>query len=145
MTRLPTGLIIDSIAILCAIFAIWRGGRGERAAAFVVIANIAIGDIGRLVAPDANAVIRLVNDGLTALILLACTLRYGALWMGGVMLFFAAQFAMHSYYLVTGRTTRDYLYVLINNLNFSGVILCLFAGTIAAWRQRARTAARPAP
>jgi hypothetical protein len=47
---------------------------------------------------------------------------------------------MHSYYLVTERRIGDYIYALINNLNFSGTICCLIAGTIVAWRARLRRA-----
>ena len=78
-----------------------------------------------------------MNDGLTALLLLGVTIRYGALWMGGVMLFFAAQFSLHSFYLVTERP-HDFLHALINNIDFSGIILCLIAGTVVAWRRRLR-------
>lgn len=139
MSAVPVGLIIDLIAVLCALFAIWRGGPAERIAAIIVIANIAIGNLTRIFAPDAIALVRLVNDGVTAMALLAITVRYGALWMGGVMLFYAAQFAMHSYYLVTGRQTRDYLYALINNVNFLGVILCLVIGAAVARRRVRRS------
>jgi hypothetical protein len=57
-----------------------------------------------------------------------------------MMLFYAAQFAMHSYYLVTERRIGDYTYALINNINFSGIIWCLIIGTIVAWLGRARRA-----
>jgi hypothetical protein len=56
------------------------------------------------------------------------------------MLFFAAQFAMHSYYMVTERPTGDYLNALINNIDFSGIIWCLIIGTAVAWRRRVRLA-----
>lgn len=134
---MPIGLLIDVFSVLCAIFALWKGGHAERSAALVVLANIAIGQLGRAVAPGADGMIRLVNDGLTALVLLGVTVRYGAMWMGGVMLFYAAQFAMHSYYLVTMRKTGDYLNALINNINFTGIIWCLVIGTVVAWRRRA--------
>jgi len=144
---MPIGTLIDVFSVLGALFALWKGGRAERAAAVAVLINIAIGQLGRLLGPSADGMVRLVNDGLTALILLGITVRYGAMWMGGVMLFYAAQFAMHSYYLVTMRKTGDYLNALINNINFSGIIWCLVIGTIVAWRHRvvmARTAAKPA-
>jgi hypothetical protein len=136
---MPIGTLIDVFSVLGALFALWKGGRAERSAAIVVLANVLIGQFGKLVAPSADGMIRLVNDGLTALVLLGVTVRYGALWMGGVMLFYAAQFAMHSYYLVTLRPTGDYLNALINNINFSGIIWCLVIGTIVAWRRRVLT------
>jgi hypothetical protein len=137
MPTLSAGLLIDVFSILGALFALWKGGQAERATAIVVIVNVLIGQSGKLVAPDSGALIRLVNDGVTALVLLGVTLRYGALWMGGVMLFFAAQFSLHSFYLVTERP-NDYWHALINNIDFSGIIWCLIIGTIVAWRARVR-------
>ena len=58
--------------------------------------------------------------------------------MGGAMLFYAAQFGLHSYYMVTERPTRDYFYVLVNNINWNGVVWCLIIGTAMAWRGRVR-------
>lgn len=136
-------LILNSIAILICLFAIWKGGRAERLAAIAVIANIMIGQTGHVIAPDLNQQIRMVNDGLTALVLLGVTVRYGALWMGGVMLFYAAQFAMHSFYIVMGRES-DYFRSLINNINFLGIVSCLIIGTIVSWRRRLRARARAA-
>jgi len=137
MSYLPEGLVIDFVSVVCALFAVWKGSAAERVAAVVVIVNIVIGDTGRVIAPGGDSIIRLVNDGLTALLLLGVTIRYGALWMGGVMLFFAAQFSLHSFYLVTERP-HDFLHALINNIDFSGIILCLIAGTVVAWRRRLR-------
>jgi hypothetical protein len=134
------GLLIDLFSVLGALFALSKGGTAERAAAVVVIANVIIGDSCRWLAPGAEDVIRLVNDGLTAMVLLGVTVRYAALWMGGVMLFFAAQFSLHAYYLVMERPSSDYLHALINNIDFSGIIWCLIIGTVVAWRARLRQA-----
>ena len=131
------GLLIDLFSVLGALFAIWKGGVAERATAVVVILNVIIGEAGNFLAPDSDGVIRLVNDGITALVLLGVTVRFGALWMGGVMLFFAAQFSLHSYYLVTERP-HDFLHALVNNIDFSGIIWCLIIGTAVVWRRRAR-------
>jgi len=138
MPHISIGTLIDVFSVLGALFAVWKGGAAERAAALVVIANVIIGQTGQFLAPDSSGLIRLVNDGLAALVLLAITVRYGALWMGGVMLFYAAQFSLHSYYLVTGRSDSDYLHALINNIDYSGIIWCLIIGTIVAWRGRLR-------
>jgi hypothetical protein len=143
MSILPTGPLIDAFALLGATFACWKGGRAERAAAIVIVINVAINEISKHLMPAGDNVVRLVNDGVTAVVLLGVTIRYGAPWMGGVMLFYAAQFAMHSYYLVTERRIGDYAYALINNINFSGTIWCLIIGAAVAWRRRARMA-RPA-
>jgi hypothetical protein len=132
-------LLINIFSVFGALFAVWKGGAAERTAALVVIANVLIGQSGELLAPASDDIIRLVNDGLTAVVLLAVTVRFSALWMGGVMLFYAAQFSMHSYYLVTERPT-DYLHSLINNVDFIGIIWCLIIGTAVAWRRRVRQA-----
>lgn len=138
MPDISVRLLINAFSVLGALFALWKGGRTERVAAIVVIVNVAIGQSGKHFAPSADSVIRLINDGVTALVLLGVTVRYAALWTGGVMLFYAAQFAMHSYYLVTEQPTGDYFYALINNINFSGVIWCLIIGTAVSWRRRAK-------
>lgn len=138
-------IAINALSVLGALFALWKGGRAERYAAMVVIANVLVGQLESVLGPTGDAILRLFNDGLTALVLLAITVRYGALWMGGVMLFYCAQFAMHSYYLVTERPRGDYLNALINNLNFIGINLCLVTGAAVAWHRRARAARRVAP
>ena len=138
MSDLSLRLLINIFSVLGAAFALWKGGTAERAAAVIVIANAMFGEAGHWLAPNAEGVVRLVNDGLSALVLLGVTLRYGAPWMGGVMLFYAAQFSLHSYYLVTGRSDTDFQHALINNINYSGIIWCLIIGTIVAWRTRVR-------
>lgn len=136
MPDVSVRLLINTFSILGALFALWKGGRAERTAAIIVVVNTMVGESSHWLAPNSDDVIRMVNDGLTALGLLVVTVRYGAPWMGGVMLFFAAQFAMHSYYMVTERRTGDYLNALINNINFTGIIWCLIVGTAVAWRRR---------
>ena len=136
MPHVPVGTLIDIFSVLGALFAVWKGGVAERSAAIVVIANVLIGQT-EWFAPGSGGLIRIINDGITALVLLVITVRYAALWMGGVMLFFAAQFSMHSYYLVTERP-NDYWHALINNVDFSGIIWCLIIGTLVAWRARSR-------
>lgn len=136
------GLLINVFSLLCAIFALWKGGIAERYVALVVVANVVIGQSAQWIAPNSGEFNHLIIDGLTALILMGITLRYTALWMGGVMLFFAAQFSLHSYYLVTERPI-DYLYALINNIDFLGIIWSLIIGTIVAWRRRARAVPSP--
>ena len=136
MPDISIRLVINTFSVLGALFALWKGGVAERSAAVIVLVNVVIGEASHWIAPGSDEIIRLVNDGLTAVGLLVVTVRYGAPWMGGVMLFFAAQFAMHSYYMVTERRTGDYLNALINNINFSGITWCLVLGTLVAWRRR---------
>jgi len=60
--------------------------------------------------------------------------------MGGVMIFYAAQFSLHSFYLVTARPNADYLHALINNINFFGISGCLIIGTAVTAYRRSRKA-----
>lgn len=138
MPTISLGLLIDIFSVLGALFAFWKGDAAERATAMVVIVNVIIGEGGRWLAPGGDSFLRLVVDGLTALVLLGITVRYGALWMGAVMFFFAAQFSLHSYYLVAARNPNDRLHAIINNLDWNGVIWCLIIGTLVAWRARNR-------
>jgi len=143
MSDLDLRLVLNGIGVVACLFPLWKGGAAERAAAVVVLANLAIGQTSAWLAPDGNVLIRLCNDGLTAFLLLAITIRYSALWMGGVMLFYAAQFSLHSFYLVTERP-HDYWHALFNNVDFSGVIWCLIIGTAVAWRRRVKDASAAA-
>jgi hypothetical protein len=146
MPDLSIRLLINAFLVLGGLFALWKGGPAERLAALIVVANVALGSLGHMLAPVIDdGVIRLFNDGLAAIALLAVTIRYATPWTGGVMLFFAAQFSLHSYYLVTGRPDSDYLHAVVNNVDWSGVSWCLIIGTAMAWRQRARAASRAMP
>ncbi|MDE2487954.1 MAG: hypothetical protein KGO51_11195 [Alphaproteobacteria bacterium] len=126
------------VSLLAILFALWKGGLAERLAAVVVAANLVIGLSATFLAPDSTGLVRLGNDGLAALALLAITLRFAAPWMGAVMFFYAAQFSLHSFYLVTERSDQDLLHAIINNIDFAGVLLSLIAGVFMAWRHRAR-------
>jgi hypothetical protein len=142
MPDLSVRLLINLFSIAGALFAIWKGNRAERTAGAIVILNALVGEAGHWLTPSSESVVRLINDGLTAFALLAVTIRYAALWMGGVMLFFAAQFTLHSYYLVTERPT-DFLHSLVNNIDWSAITWCLIIGTAVAWRRRVRLARNP--
>ncbi|MCR5877957.1 hypothetical protein [Phenylobacterium sp. J367] len=138
MSNLPFGLLVDVFLIVGALFAIWKGGAPERTAAAVVLLNVAIGRSTSWWMVENRDLIWLCNDGLAALILLFVTVRFAAPWMGGMMLFFAAQFTLLAYYMVTMQPTFDYTYSLINNINWSGITWCLILGTAMAWRGRMR-------
>jgi hypothetical protein len=136
MPDLDLRTAINLFSLFGALFAFWQGRAPERVAAAVVVVNVLVGQSTEWFAAGSDDVIRLFNDGLTALALLAVTLRYGAPWMGGVMLFFAAQFSLHSYYLVMNRPQSDRLHAMINNIDWTGIAWCLIVGTAVAWRQR---------
>jgi hypothetical protein len=132
---------LESFGVAAAGFALWKGGPSERLAAGVVIVNVIITQGIQWLLHDGQDLARLGNDGVSALVLLLITIRYGALWMGGAMLFYAAQFALHSYYIVAARS-HDNLHAWINNINWQGIVWCLVIGTAVAWRQRTRAARR---
>ena len=132
---LHLGFLINAFSLLCALFALWKGGIAERYVALVVVVNVVVGQSAQWIAPTSGELIHLIIDGLTALLLMGITVRYAALWMGGVMLFFAAQFSLHSYYLVSERPI-EHLYALVNNIDFVGMIVSLTIGTAVAWRRR---------
>jgi len=133
-------IILTAFCLAGVLFAVWKGSTAERIGAAVVAVNIVLGYGSYKLVPDLVGILRFVNDGLAALVLLGVTIRYGALWMGGVMLFYAAQFSLHAYYFVTDRSDADFLHAVINNIDFSGVVWCLIIGTAVAWRRRLREA-----
>jgi LPXTG-motif cell wall-anchored protein len=121
--------------LLTCLFAFVRGGVAERMGASVILANLLTIAVNE--ASLHNQLISLAIDGLTALALLAIAMRFASLWLGAVMLLYAIQFALHAFYFVTERP-RDLLHVVINNVNFFAVGLCLAGGTVLAWRRRRR-------
>jgi hypothetical protein len=138
MSPLLIFITLSVFSICAVLFSFWKGATAERIAALVVVANMALGLALRETSPDLAGTVRFASDGLSAVILLVVTVRYGAPWMGGVMLFYAAQFSLHSFYLVTDRANTDYLHALINNINFAGVSWCLIIGTAVTARKRWR-------
>jgi len=146
---MPTSPIVQLLMVFALsgiLFALWKGGVAERLAACVVAANLAAGVLVVELLTPFDDLLRFASDGVTAMALLAVTLRYAAPWMGGVMLFYAAQFSLHAYYMVTGRPEADYLHAVINNINFSAINGCLVIGAAVAWRRRSRAVrSRTAP
>ena len=123
MPEITARILINLFLAAGALFALWRGGTAERAAAAVVIVNVIIGQTVHEIAPQYDGVTRLINDGFAAIAMLGITLR------------FAAQFSMHSYYMVLD-LPNDRLHAIINNVDWSGIAWCLILGTAMAWRQR---------
>lgn len=54
------------------------------------------------------------------------------------MLLYAAQFGLHSFYLVTERK-NDWFHAVANNLIFLSVSISLAVGVLGAWLRRRRT------
>jgi hypothetical protein len=121
--------------------AIWKGGQAERLGGALILAFAILWEASAMLSEDLRTTIQLVCDFLTALGLLAIAVRYASLWLGGVLLFQALQFSLHSFYVVTHKP-YDNLHATINNLNMAAILTCLAAGTAVAWGRR--TTRRPA-
>jgi hypothetical protein len=135
-----TAAVLTSVVVAGCLFALWKGGPGERSGASVILANLVILRLFAIFLPAASyGLAELAVDGLTAMALLVLVLRFASLWLGGVMLLYALQFSSHAFYMVTERPA-DRLHAIINNLDFTGVVVCLVTGTAVAWRRRVRTA-----
>lgn len=119
---------------VCGI-AFWTGEAPERWAAGLLSLSIVPAIISSSFHIPDFPMVELFGDGLTALGLLALTVIYGRLWLGAALLFQAAQFTLHSFYLVTERP-NDLIHAVANNVNFLGIMLSLALGTAFAVRRR---------
>jgi len=137
-TSLPAQALLAFAIATCAL-ALWKGGTAERVAALLILVNTTIFIAKPLLPASLVGVTFLMADAMTAFGMLALTLRYGSLWLGGAMLLYAAQFALHAYYFVTERPA-DLFKATVNNLNFLGILLCLALGIATAVRRRAAAA-----
>ncbi len=146
MSSAPSPIILALTFFTFAVCALglWQGGRPERLGAAIVLANQALTFVMTYLFSERAAVgalVQLALDGLTAAALLLVVLRYGKPWLGVAMLLYAAQFALHSFYLVTERP-NDTLHAVANNAIFVGVNLSLAAGIVAAMLKRRQIAKR---
>ena len=140
---MPTSLIVQLMYLwtfLACALAVCKGGRAERLGAGVVFLAAVAPPTVRAIAPAGlSGVVDMAADGLAGVALLLLTLRYGRVWLGVVMLLFAAQFVLHAVYTVTARPA-DLLHARVNNVVFLSVSLSLSVGAILAWRRRRRAA-----
>lgn len=138
---MPTSPIVQALiaaTVLICLLAFWKGNAAERFAAGFVLANIVWGVFLAGFLSEFAGLTRLINDAVLAIAMLALLLRFGAPWLGVAMLLYAAQFTLHSYYLVVGRADNDQFHAVANNLIFLGISVSLLLGTILAWRRRVR-------
>jgi signal transduction histidine kinase len=118
-------------------FALWKGDMATRIAAatyaVVEVATLAyhptIGDV-------SGESIALAIDFFCAVTFLVLAVRYANLWLGAAMLFQAAQFSLHAYYLVM-ELPHDVMHAWINNGDDWGILISMIVGTILAIRRRA--------
>jgi hypothetical protein len=129
-------LTVSSV-VLCGL-AIWKGGAGERLAGIAVGVGMAASPAANLLLPPSLVpIVYLAGDGLIAMALLLATLRYASLWLGGVMLLYGAQFALHSFYFVMQREP-DRFHAIFNNVILVAIMVLLTTGTVTAWRRRVK-------
>ncbi|HEX3701487.1 MAG TPA: hypothetical protein VHV27_12535 [Phenylobacterium sp.] len=135
---LPLVYSLLAFCLLTCAFALWKGGLAERLAAAAIVTSLVAGCLSWTL--FESQVVDLAIDGVSALVLLVIALRFASPWLGAVMLVYAMQFGLDAYYLVLERpSANDKLHVAINNADTFAISLCLAAGTVAAWRRRARS------
>jgi hypothetical protein len=130
----PVIVAFLTFGIAACAFAFLKGSAAERIGAVVILANLALAVVGEALFPKS---ILLWLDAITAAALLVVAVVYASPWLGAVMLLFAAQFTLHAYYFVAARP-RDRFHVIVNNLDFLAIIVCLVIGTAVSWRRRMR-------
>lgn len=133
------------LTVLVVALSWWRGGPPERIGAILVLAVAVLARLIDIAAPpEWRAVAHLSNDALLGIGFLVVTVIYGSLWLGGAMLFQAAQFSLHAFYFVMARPHDD-PYAVINNINTAAIMLCIIAGALASWRRWAQANPSAAP
>lgn len=140
MSELALAEIVLAFCLCACVFAFVKGGTAERVGAAIILLNLVAGLANEYL--KQSQLITLVIDGGTAVGLLVVAMRYASPWLGAVMLLYALQFALDAYYFVLERP-RDLLHVVLNNADFCGINLALFAGTLTAWLRRRRLSAAP--
>lgn len=119
-------------------FALWKGEVAERIGGSL---NLAAGVFAMAVHPllgkDIQPVALLVVDAGLAMGFLFLAIRFASLWLGVAMLLQAVQFSLHAYYLVT-EAAHDWNYARINNIDTTGINLCIVLGTVVVMRRRMR-------
>ena len=117
--------------------AVWKGDTAVKwgAGIHVALNVVAIPAIQHAIAGDAGEVALVIEDLLGSIGFLLLAVRFANWWVGAIMLVQSGQFALHSYYLVM-ELPHDKLHAWLTNSGDWIIILCLLAGTIAAWRRR---------
>jgi hypothetical protein len=118
-------------------FAIWKGDSATRvAAATYAVVEIATQIIHPKVGDVSGETILLAVDFFCAVTFLILAVRFANLWLGAAMLFQAAQFSLHAYYLVM-ELPHDIMHAWINNTDDWGILISMVVGAVLAIRRRA--------
>jgi hypothetical protein len=119
-------------------FALWKGDLATRIAAGAYgLLEITTLLIFRQpgVHNTPGETILLGTDFVCAVTFLLLAVRYANLWLGAAMLFQAAQFSLHAWYLVN-ELPHDVMHAWINNTDDWGILIAMFVGTILSIRRR---------
>jgi hypothetical protein len=132
--------LLRAIIWLAMACAIWKGNTAVRvAAAAFLILDLATLIVHPKVGDVSGETILLALDFFCAVIFLVLAVRYANLWLGAAMLFQAAQFSLHAYYLVM-ELPHDLMHAWINDADDWGILISLIVGTALAMRRRAAMA-----
>jgi len=132
----PIYVLSQAAAVLTVAFALWKGDQATRAAAVsYAILDVATFLIRPRVGDVSSETILLVIDFFCAVAFLLLAVRYASLWLGAAMIFQAAQFSLHAYYLVM-ELPHDLLHAWINNTDDWGILISIVVGTVLAIRRR---------
>jgi hypothetical protein len=127
---------LRAVLWLAMAFALWKGDRAVRIAATVLLLlDVATFLIKPQFGDVSGETILLAVDFVCAVVLLFLAVRYANLWIGAAMLFQAAQFSLHAFYLVMDRR-HDRLHAWINNLDLLGLVISIVTGALLAIRRR---------
>jgi hypothetical protein len=117
-------------------FALWKGDMATRiAAGAYAVVEIATRFYHPRIGDVSGESILLAIDFFCAVTFLFMAVRYASLWLGAAMLFQAAQFSLHAYYLVM-ELPHDVMHAWINNGDDWGILISMTVGAVLAMRRR---------
>jgi hypothetical protein len=129
-------VLLQVAAVVTVAFALWKGDWATRAAAVAyAVLNTATFVIRPRVGDVSSETILLALDFACAVTFLLLAVRYANLWLGAAMIFQAAQFSLHAYYLVM-ELPHDLMHAWINNADDWGILVSICVGTALAIRRR---------
>ena len=105
------------------------------AAVAYAILDVATVAIMPKVGDVSSETLLLALDFLCAVTFLLLAVRYANLWLGAAMIFQAAQFSMHAYYLVM-ELPHDRMHAWINHGDDWGILISICVGAALAMRRR---------
>jgi hypothetical protein len=132
----PLYILAQAATVATVGFALWKGDRATRAAAVAFgLLDVATFVVNPNFHNIASETMLLVIDFVCAVTFLLLAVRYASLWLGAAMIFQAAQFSLHAYYLVM-ELPHDLLHAWINNADDWGIMVSIVVGVVLAIRRR---------